>query len=108
MKKSELLDEIRHKSINFVGPDGKPNGKSLNVDYRVKAMPYGKKQKLLENALSVQGWVKRVQAIGKLQENKSASEVEKERLEAEKNELTRQIAAFNSPLVDYLAGNDRR
>jgi len=108
MKKSELLEEVRHKKIEFQGPDGKPNGKSLNVDYRVKAMPYGKKRKLMENAMSIQGQSKRITAIGKLLENKSNSQVETERLEAERGEIMRQISEFNEPLVDYLAGNDRR
>lgn len=108
MKKSELLEEVRHKKIEFQGPDGKPNGKSLNVDYRVKAMPYGKKRRLMENAISIQGQSKRIAAIGKLLENKSNGQVETERLEAERGEIMRQISEFNEPLVDYLAGNDRR
>lgn len=108
MKKSELLEEVRHKKIEFQGPDGKPNGKCLDIDYRVKAMPYGKKRRLMENALSIQGRAKRLQAIAKLLDNKSASEVERERLETERSEIMQQIGTFNEPLVEYLAGNERR
>lgn len=108
MKKSELLEEIRHKRIEFKGPDDKPNGKSLNVDYRVKAMPYGKKRRLMENAMNIQGSVKRLQVISKELENKSLSDVQRERLEEEQKTLMQQISGFNEPLVEYLAGNERR
>lgn len=108
MKKSELLEEIRHKRIEFEGPDGKPNGKTLDIDYRVKAMPYGKKRRLMENAVNIQGSIKRLQAIGKALENKSLSEVEQERFEEERKSIMQQIGGFNEPLVEYLAGNERR
>jgi hypothetical protein len=107
MKKSELLDEVRHKRIEFE-TDGKPNGKTLDIDYRVKAMPYGKKRRLMENALNIQGSVKRLQAVGKALENKSLSEVEQERFEEERKTIMQQISGFNEPLVEYLAGNERR
>lgn len=101
-KKSELLEEIKHTRIDF------PNGKFLDIDFRVRAMPYGKKAKLLETAFGAQGMSKRLTAIGKDLENRSLGEVERERLEAEQGTIRKTLAQFMHPLVDYLGGTSSR
>lgn len=99
-KKSELLEEIKSKRIDFA------DGKFLLIDYRVRAMPYKKRKMLIDGALSVQSNLKRMKSIQKELENKSLSEVERERKEAEVTEISRQINNYNAPLVDYLGGTE--
>lgn len=101
-KKSELLEEIAHKRIDFSGD------RFLELDFRKRAMPYGKKKALIDSALSIQSSSKRINVIKKELENKSLSDVERERLEAESNQIAAQINNMLTPLVDYLAGTERR
>jgi hypothetical protein len=101
-KKSDLLDETVSKRIDF------PDGKFLLIDYRKRVMPYGKKKALIDNALNIQANIKRLASIAKELENKSLSDVERERNEAESHSITSQINNWSVPLVDYLAGKDKR
>lgn len=104
IKKRELLEEIAHKRIDFLGPDGKPDGRFLDIDYRRRAMPYGKKKALMDSALGIQGSVKRIETINKKLENKSLSDVERERFEAERHAILVEVNQLTEPLVDYLGG----
>lgn len=106
-RRQELLEIIKTKRIEFPGSDGKPSDKFLDIDYRVKAMSHGRKKPLMDNVFSIQSSAVRAKKLSKDLENKSLSEVERERLQGEVGEIAHQIQSLVEPLVDYLAGTDK-
>lgn len=97
--KSELLEEIKSKRIDF------PSGQFLLIDYRARVMPYRKRKLLMDSVLNIQSSGKRLKSIQKELENKSLGEVNRERLEDEIVGIMRMANEASGPLVDYLGGS---
>jgi len=96
------LREEKNKRITF------PNGKYLDIGYRIKAMPYSKKKVLMDNVFALQGNAQRAKRLTKDLENQSLSDVERERNQSELAHIAETAHALTEPLVDYLVGTAKR
>lgn len=100
IERQELLEIIKRKRIDFA------TGGFLDIDYRIKSMPYGKKKVLMDNVYSIQASSKRIRHLQKELEAPNLSEVERERAQDEVAQIMARVQSLVPPIVDYLVGSE--